>query len=295
MSKRRSGESRSNMRDAVSYIFAFFLSLALLGAMVLVTLRVGLMTPGGLASALDQRYYELVLDYAKSEARHYTLPTGINPSVLDDVFTYDEVERDAKGIIVGEIDGSGYKPNTKALRERVVKNVSASFATDGVAVGEGSTADEIIKGYADDIVNKYVESIKLPGLDAIVQVRSLYLQYFPVALVCVLAFAVVMCLIIFRLHSYPHRSLRFVAYAFGGAALMGFVLPCVGLMSGFFTSLVVRPEYFHHFCVMLIEHVLKLCMMGAGVLLIPMLAIVFIVGRLRQSAIHRHGHSHHHG
>lgn len=287
MSRRRRGHSRSFTRDSVSLIFGFFLSLALLGIMVITVIRLGVMTWGGFTYIVDDEYYELTLKYIEEETNHYTLPTGIDPSVLDGVFDVEEVKQQASSVIAGALDGSGYKPNTKAVRDRLTKNVQKLFTSDNVKLEEGNTAYKIVDGYVNDIMAIYDDAIVMPGLDAVVQIRDVYGSYYPVALVCLVALAALMIILIMRLHHFAHRAMRYVAYATGGAALMGFVVPCILYFSGFYKGLNLRPEFFYHFGVSLVQHVLRLCMVGSAALLLIMFIEIFAIGRMRGKAMHK--------
>lgn len=286
MSHRGRGHSRSHTRDLISLIFGFFLSLALLGIMLITVVRLGVMTWGGFNYILDDKYYELTVDYVEKQTYNYSLPTGIDPAVLDGVFSVDEVKRDAGGFIAGALDGSGYKADTSATRDRLVKNVKALFDKDGVRIGEGGSAEKIIEGYANDIMGMYEEALVIPGLDVIVQIRNFYVRYYPVALACFVAFAAIMVVLIMRLHHFVHRALRFVAYALGGAAVMGFVVPCMLLVSGFYKGLNLQPEFFYHFGVRLVMHVFNLCMLGSGVLLVLMIITMVVIRGMRKKAMH---------
>ena len=288
----RHRSKRSTSRNVVSLVFGFFLSLVLLLLTLLCVLRVGVVSQAGFLSVLDNDYYQYTLDYIEDQARYYTLPTGIDPSVVEGVFTREDVEADVDGILAGKFSGSGYNPKTDGLRERLSNNVYRVFAADGVQIAEGSSADEIVTSYVDEIIDIYNTAVEMPGIDAIVRVRDEFTQWFIVGLVALVAFAAVLMASIVRLHHYKHRALRYMAYSFGGAALMAFVLPCILLISGFYKGLSVSPQYFYHFVVSLISRTLVLCMIGGGVLFALMLLIIIISTKMRAEAVRHKSRRH---
>lgn len=291
LSHRRHGHSRS--KAFVNGVFAFFLSVSLLGIMVLTAVRVGMMSKVGFISVLDDEYYTLTLDYIEEKANYYTLPTGIDPSVLDGVFNVDEIRTDVDGFAAGAIDGTGYVAKTDDLHSRVITRVDAAFATDGVTTGDGGDADEIAHAYADDIVEIYLDAVQMPGLDVVTQVHDVYVRFYLIAVVFLIALSVVLSIAIVHMHHFKHRGMRYLAYATGGATLMGFVLPFIIYVSGFYKGLNVQPQFFYHFCVSLVGHVLRLCMISSAILLLITIALVVLIGRMRQAQIkksrsHRH-------
>lgn len=289
------GGSHSTKRNVVSYVFSFFLSVALLLLMVVAVLRVGVFSDSGFTSMLDDAYYSYTLEYIEDEANYYTLPTGIDPAVLEGVFTSAEVHTDVDAFISTAFNGVSYEPDTTAARERLTNNVRAAFASDGVVMGESGEAasediESIITAYVDDIMKIYVEAVKMPGMDAIVQVYNLFIKYFVFALVGLLVFAALMVFLIMRLHRFPHRGLRYVAYATGGAALMGFVVPFIAYRSGFYKGIGLSPQYFYHFGVSLISRVLLLCMLGAAVLLVATIVLILVIRYMRAHLKMHHTH-----
>ena len=281
---------RSRSRNVVSLVFGFFLSLTTLLITIPLVLRMGIVSRIGFTSVVDADYYRYTLDYIEDQTRYYTLPTGIDPQVLDGVFSLDEVKVDVDGMLVGKLNESGFSPKTDDLRKRLTENVERMFAADGVSTAEGSSAEEIVASYVDDIMGIYQDAITMPGIDMIVHVRDEFMQWFVVGLVVCVTLSVVLIASIVRLHHYRHRALRYLAYSFGGAALMSFVVPCILFASGFYKGLSVSPQFFYHFCVSLISRLFILLMAASAVLLVIMLVLILVSSRMRGTAIRRHGH-----
>ena len=229
MSRRRH-HGQSTSRDVISAIFAFFLSLTLMFIMVLTALRVGVMTSAGFNALLGEEYYDYALEYVETQAKYYTMP--------------DELKESVQGSIAGAFDGSGYAINSTAMCSRLETNVRNAFANDGVNTSEGGAVDEIVKSYVNDVDELYKSVVKMPGLDVIARIRNTFLSYYLIGIVVLCVLALVLTVLIMRLHHHPHRGLRFVAYAAGGAALLGFVAPCIVYVSGFYKGLSLTPQYF---------------------------------------------------
>ncbi|MDO4806507.1 MAG: hypothetical protein Q4A07_04585 [Coriobacteriales bacterium] len=279
--------TQSRARDGVSLVFSFFLSIALVGMMVLTALRVGFAEKVSFLTILDDQYYEYVLDHIEDQSKYYTLPTGIDPAVLEDVFVLDEVRENIQSYVASLFGDYVFNPNVSAMHDRLMTNVRTAFASDGVEIKEGEEAEEVASTYVDQVTSFYSEMMRPSGLDDAVEVCRLYCKYYPFAMIGLGVLAALMVMLLVRLHHFVHRSLRYMAYAAGGAALMGFVVPAIVFVGGSYKGLNLDPQYFYHFGVSLIERVLTLCMMGSAVLVVVMLALAFTVAKLRSKVLKR--------
>lgn len=289
-SYRRRGHSNSKTRNIVSYIFSFFLSISLMLFTVVVVMRIGVFSDGGFTSMLDEEYYAYTLNFINDEAKYYTLPTGIDPSVLEDVFTNAEVHSDVDACITTSFNGVEFEPDTTSARERLTENVKKLFEADGVDTGDSGNSNDIIKAYVDDIMKIYLEAVRMPGMELIVQVYNMFHKYFIFVAAGLLVLIAVLTLVLIKLHHFPHRGLRYVAYATAGAALMSFVIPFVIYMGGAYKNIGLSPEYFYHFGVSLISRVLHLCMLSAAVLLLITFIVILIIRYMRAHLKRHHTH-----
>lgn len=283
MAHRNHRHRKGHTRDGVSYVFSFFLSLVLMALVLLVALNGGAFSERSIISVLDDAYYGYTLDFIETETKNYTLPTGIDPAVLDDVFNLDRIQVNVNRYLTSVYEGtSKFEPDTKEERDRLTANVTNVFARDGVDVVEGNEASEITKAYVDEIMEIYTGAIKLPGMDVYARVQNVFSQVFPVVLIVLIMLAAVLIIIITQLHHFVHRALRYIAYATGGATLMCFVVPFAIYALRMYKGLNVSPQYFYHFCVSLISHLLRLCMMGSLVLLVTTIGLVVICSVMRE-------------
>lgn len=296
MGRSRHGYSQSKTRDTVSIVFGFFLSLFVALFALLVVLRFFVVSPQGVLRSVDDSFYNQVLEYVEQQSNYYTLPSGIDPHVLDGVFEVEEVRRDVNGSIEAAFAGQEYTPNTNAARERLAQRLNAAFAADGVVVNGGATQAELAevsKTYTDAIMEIYNNAVKMPGLDAVPTVNGYMARY---GLIAIAVCALVCCLLVFlivRLHHHVHRAIRYVTYSVSGAALMLLVVPLAMYASGFYKGLSVEPQYFYTLCVSLISHALRTCMFAGGALIVVAILLAIVGSKLRGKAItHKHTRRH---
>lgn len=282
----------SNTRNAASLVFGFFLSLILFAEVVALAIGANLILEPGFLSLFDKDYYQYVLTYINDEATYYTMPTGYDPKVLDEVFTYRDVQNDVDGYVKSALHGASYPIDDSNLRERLTSNVEAQYASDGKEIGADDEA--AITSYVDVIMDIYARAIRLPGLDAITKIRSrvaipLYAVIIGLPVVIALLARAIM-----GLHHRVHRGMRYLAYATGGACLLSIVAPAAILASGFYKGLGVSPQFFYHFCMTVIERLLYVCIAGGIIYLIVTVVLIARVAARRKRLVGHRSSSHHH-
>ena len=278
--------SDSRLRNLISVFFAFLLSMLFVIGTFLMVVRFGVLNESRFLSVFDEDYYQYTMDVIRTNAEYYTTPTGIDLSVLDDAFNTEEIEADVRGNVHAAFSGSEYTPDTAAMARRLDTNLRAFFAEHQL-VPEAGTIQDVIDEFTTDIVAIYADNVKLPGLASIGQLRARYLQYDRYGIIAVAVIALILIITIIRLHHYIHRSLRYIAYAAGGAALMCFIVPCGLYLSKFYVGFNFQPRYFYHFMVSLVVKLLESVMLtGLFWLLITVVLAFMIAMRRRQLMAH---------
>ncbi|MBQ8975397.1 MAG: hypothetical protein IJ072_06725 [Oscillospiraceae bacterium] len=262
------------------------LSLVLLAGTALVVVQMGCFSQSNYFKILDDSYYDSVLSELENHAVDYTLPTGIDSSVVDDVFLYHEVQRDVDGYITGAFNRFEYTPDMSGIETRLSENVTAFFNSNGVTVDEQTS--EIIEKYIEEIKEVYVSEVKMPMIDLLMRARSTFTKVFTVAMVAVCVLALILGVLCVKLHRWAHRGLRYIAYAFGGTSVMSFAAPFALYISRFYERIQLAPDYFYRFGVAFIKNILSLCMFAALVWLLFTLIMIFIIAIMRrQKKSHR--------
>lgn len=281
MSHRHHGPSTS--RNVVSIIFSFFLSITLVAEALVLVVHVGVFTDMAFLTVLDDAYFRYTLETIESEAKTYTMPTGIDPSVLEGVFGVEEIKGAVTESVRATYKGNTYTPSVVGPTERLDANVRAYLSQGGNISAQD--IDAITTAYVEDIMNIYRTNLQLPGLSVLAPLRVRYSQYTLIGAVVLAAIALGLTVALTRLHHYRHRGLRYVAYATGGAALMCFIVPFVFFQSKYYLGINLAPQYFYHFAVSLIEHLLRMCFIAAGVYLVLTIVVIVLVYRKRAHII----------
>jgi len=252
---------------------------------------VGVFSEAGFLSVLDDTYYQLVQSYIDDQCYYYTIPTGIKPEVARDLYAVEDVQYDVRQHILATFAGSEYEPNMSAAEEELTERVNSFFTESGTKLS--AETDEICSTYVSEIMDIYRDVVKMPGLGTIANIRNNYMKYSLVGSVAVSLIIIVLTVTIVKLHHFPHRGMRYLAYATGGAALMCFIVPFFLYQSGAYLGLNFTPQYFYHFGTSLVAHVLKLFMAASLVLLAATVVLILVIASLRGRSASRGGHHKH--
>lgn len=237
--------TREKYRMVISYVLSFILALFLTLFTVCLTTMNCLFSEGFFCDVMQEDYYRAVLNEIVTEAEDYTIPVGLDMSVLEGVFTINDVRRDINGNITAAFRGYDYQPNLEEANVRLYANAAADITENKVLV-EGSMED-VINAYIADIDEFYLDKVQIPGMSLIEYARKYVKSGVTAALIIlfVLSFALTATLI--KLYHYPHQGMRFVVYATGGCAIMMFVVPFHLYLSKVYAHVLVTPEYFYVF------------------------------------------------
>jgi hypothetical protein len=271
-------------------VLAFFLAIALFLEAALAVLNFGVLSKWGFRSACDDEFYGYLTRYVNEQAYYYTLPTGIDPEVLEDVFVQDNIQSSFESNLSSLLDGASNtlnvaKPAT-TLRENTIAFLEAHKA------GLSEDVDTIADAYVEQIMEVYRTSARLPGLQTLAGYRAKAMR---ISLVAALVLAVCACVLIasiMGLHHFPHRALRHVAHALGGTALMCMIAPGALLAWKPYRGLAVVPQFFYHFCLRVIERGLMGMICAGLVLLAANVVLVFVIANMRAHAKISHVHAH---
>lgn len=270
-------KGKIDARIIVSYVLSFVLSLIFLLGSALVAVEIGFFNQNSFVGLVDRNYYAAVHEGLVREMRSYTIPTGIDPSVVEDVIGVEEVMSDMNGCMYSIFEGSEYSPDLTRMDEKLKSNVKASF--EGL---ELENPDEIIDAYLEDINNIYMAGIKMPVLNYIVRAKTVYDRYLVPALILLLGISLVISTVLVMMYHRRYMGLRFVAYSCGAAAVMSFCVPFAILVKASYKNLLFTPAHFYNLMINYIRNALMTCIWVAAFWVLITVLLAMAVGTMHK-------------
>lgn len=298
-------QKSNTLHTVLSFLFSFLLSVTLLLISTVCVVR-STLSEGYTKSCLSSGYYTGLKENVEESAEDYTLPTGIDPSVTENIFDVDSIKNDMESYITGTFKIRQYNIDTSSqealLRENVIRFLESEGAPtepvnpeesdielDEESVSAYNNAVEetnlAVDEYVKEIMSIYQKRIKLPGLDYIVKIGNEYNKYFPFLLVISILLSLLFGFICIKIHRLPHRGLRYMVYAFGGGFLMTFLAPFVVFASRIYNRLNVDPPYFRDFMAAYIKGALAQFMIVSQIWLLVAIVLLVIVAVLRKKSL----------
>ncbi|MBR6231035.1 MAG: hypothetical protein IKR00_03770 [Lachnospiraceae bacterium] len=277
--------SDSTLRKAFSVFFAFLLALSLFLLTLLAVFRFGIVSQDAFLSLIDEDYAKYTLEEIRADADYYVTPTGIDPSVLDGVFTTEGIIADVRAGIANSFAGKEeeYVPDTAAYEAKLDSQIRAFLEENNLEPKDGTT-DELITHFTTDIMKIYTNEASLPAMSLFTQVYSFSMKYGIAAIIGLAVLALIFLVTCLKLHYFFHRGLRYVAYSFGGVGLMSLAIPGWLYFSKFYNGFNLQPHYFYHFAVTLVVRLLRY-VMAAGVFWLVLTVILAVIISIRRAAL----------
>lgn len=277
--------SRNRYRKIVSYTFSFILSLFMLLATICFVSLTSLFSESFFNNVITNDYYESVLSEIITEAEDYTIPAEFDIAVLDGVFTLSDVKRDVNGHVTAAFRGYNYTPDMQTENDKLYANVSAYISESGVPMGEEEDENTVIAAYVQEIDSIYLDKVRIPGINLIKVAREKVKNIVTFALIVLFASSLALFVVLMRLYRYPHKGLRYIAYAAGGCTLMSFVLPFILYLSKVYAHVQVSPEYFYHFVTNYLKQILFSFMQASFIWLVLTIACAVLIYLLKNDII----------
>ncbi len=271
--------SNHKLRKIISFVLAFLLSLSLLGITALGCFKNGLFSTRTILDLMDEEYCSAVRKETEDALSDYTIPTGIDTSVVEGVVTVSDVTTDVKGYIYAAFAGNEYTPNTTLMDERIKANVVKFFEENSAELDDDT--EDIIDTFIDELDLVYTRGIELRVISAVVQANEVFSGFYMPALIALIILSFILGTLCVKIHHYPHRGMRYVVYAVGSTALMSAIFPTMLLASGRYKNLMFEPEHFYKLAVNYIRGFLMQFIWAAGIWLFVMALMILIVYLLR--------------
>ena len=280
-SKKRSEKKENRERTVfgVSLLFSFLLSLLLVLTSILVIVRIAVSESVITRLVLNEEYYGILLENIETQAQDYTIPTGIDTSVPTGLLDTKEIAYDLMNYVHYTFNSTPYEPNKAPLQKRVNARATEYYEKLG-EIDEETAA--VIDAYAEDIADIYANSITIAGFSYICEIESFLTRLFPVFLFFAAAGIFLLVRLFIRLQYYPHKGLRFAAYASGGAALILLAGPLAFYLSKVYTKINLASYPLYYLATSLIENTVILFFIAAGILAVVTVALIVVVVRLKK-------------
>lgn len=267
-----------SLRRMICFVLALLLSLLMVGIVFLNVLSLN-STNGNIIKQVltSSDYCNILYQEIESNAKLYTISTGLPMEVLDGVFQSDEVQAEVVSNIEATFLGRKYSPNTQIIRERLEQRIEAYLDEKNIRVDTEITQN--IDEYTALVTEEYSKSLDLPLIERIDRINLDYRIFFRL----IIGLCVVIGLLIISLFDKDNQWYQQLLFYFYNstfaAAIMLAVLPLILLSKQLYNRLPITPSSLYNFTVEYIK-VNLWTLIRFSILLGVLSIILLLIGRV---------------
>lgn len=252
----RRPNGRDRLRWIACTILAFLLTMALVGMSALLVIQWSCFTRGTFYKNMSSnQYYDNVKNDIYDNAEAVTIPIGLSLEVLEETISLQAVYIDVNGYIDASFAGTTYVPDTTEIKTKLEQNVREYLNLEGITPDQEQETNILV--YVESITTIYTDTVQVPLLSYFMKARAIYRKIFPIGILTCLLFIGVSIAMIFKMHHWLHRALRYVSYSTIATMLMTAIVPIAILRSGFYKKIHLAPEYFYDFAMSYISNIFE--------------------------------------
>ena len=228
----------------INGLLSFFLSAILIVLLIVAAISTSIFNQNTVINKFTSvSYCQNVFENILQKADGISIPSGVDKSIIEDVITFEKVQKDAFTYITKAFDGVNYDFNDAQMRSQIVKNITYKYNLQGIEITQ--ELSDSINIFAEQIINIYTDTISLDYLHVFVKASNMFNKYKFVVYGVSAVFAAINFTMLFVFNKYKHRALRQIAIGFSTASLFGILMSIFGAFTPFYKNLNFAPYYFN--------------------------------------------------
>lgn len=233
-----------------SLLLAVFVSL--LG--ILISVKIGFVSEHAIMNSMDDvDYYLIVYDDFMDKCETLAIPNGLNVAVFNDVFSTEQIRSDGRSYLKAELNSTTFEIDLEGYKQKLSENIYV-YVEKRNLTADGDTG-EIVADFTNEIMDCYMDIIRVPHAGAMGAVVRTISDYFPFLLAAMILLSV--CTIWILVKQNPHkksRLFRYLSYSIMSGAVSTLIVPVFCDITKFYKNLQIYPEYMYKFIVNYLEN-----------------------------------------
>ncbi len=275
---------KSKMRLFICSTFSFILTLLILILYLCLGFSFGVFNNQSVIKNLNKsNYYSEVYNQLDKDAKELISKAGFPVTVLEDVITFERVYVGGRNYVANTLSGNDADINTMNLREDLTHNIDTYLSEQGIrrTDEQNDGIDELIS----ELEENYVSSIELEFINYYRDYKVKFINLIRIMLPILLLIIGGLCLCIFKLNRYKHRSLRYINYSFIASSLMVILFATYLLISKQYAKIDALPDFYNKFITLYLKwDIMVFLYMGGIGTIISITLITFTYYLRRQVA-----------
>ena len=237
---------KKRIRNAVSVVLSFVLSIFFAILMCAVALQFGFLDRDMILAKINEsNYYNEV--YAELTDNIHTIlkSKGLPETLLEDCISNKRVYINGKQYIDNGLQGEDTVVELDNIKEEMNKILVSYYEEKQIPVDD--KVRDNIDTVINDVCTEYTRMVRFQFVSFIKDYKSMYRNIAIWLLPLLVVLSAVIIFTLLKIHRYPHRGVRYTAISLASASMLNLCLPLYCLINKVYNRLDILPVYYEQF------------------------------------------------
>lgn len=243
-----SRNTKSSARTALSILLAFFLCLLVFVTTCVGILQTTVLNENYMRAKLSQsEFYEQMADEIEQKFSSFGAASGFDEQFFDGTVDPVRVQQDIGNAVTQLYNNRSKQVDTSDFKQQLHQLFLTDIQERGIEVTP--ELEEAVQALTDACIQSYQDAVSVPYITEISHYVQKGYELARLILIVLIVVIVVIAAVLFFMHSWKHRALRYYIYALSGSALMMIMLPVIVFLSGKVQRIGLASASLYHFAV----------------------------------------------
>jgi len=249
-------DNKTTLKNVLTILIAFVLFLCLAVVSMAISSYVMLVEN---SIVTNDSYISSYTSSAKGELQRklndMTLPANIPPSVINNIFSSDDLRKDITNYIEKGMEGENYSFETTYIKINMDKNLAKYLKDNSLQINDEQR--ENYTNFKNDVCRMYEDTLKISYVEYYSNHKSDIKTTFWTVVVVGFVLAIVAMFSILKIQTWAHRFVKCVIFVTIALTLFFAIVPSIVLLKDTYSDIMIEPEYFYETITASIRLVLK--------------------------------------
>lgn len=277
---------KSSNRAVICMIGSLLLAIFVSIMAILLSVKLGFASNNSIMNSMNKvDYYEMVYEDFMEKCESLAIPNGLSEEVFEGVVSVEQIRSDGNSYLEAELNSTTFEINIDAYKQKLTDNIYAYVEKNDLTVD--GDMEEIVQEFSDEIMDYYVDIIRLPYAATIGAIFRTISDYFPYVFIAMLVLALGTIWILVKQNPQKkNRIFRYLAYSTMSGAISTLVIPIFCMVTRFYKRLHIYPEYMYKFIVKYIEEGIHIMTVIGGILFVTAIVMICLSSYIKYQYKH---------
>lgn len=237
---------KKQIRGMVSIVCSFLLAMFLTVLLAAIAMQFGFFNKGMTLNKINESdYYTNVYEELIENLDTIVDSKGIPRSVLTSIFTEKRVYINGKQFIENSLNNEDTVVSVDKIDEELNTALLEYYKAKNITVTDEIKSD--MDATISSINSEYTRMVRFQFVDYIRKYKTVCYSVMQWLIPLLLMLSILLMVVLWKLHRYPHRGIRYIGIALVSAGLINLILPLFAIFKKWYTGFDITPVYYAEF------------------------------------------------